>query len=304
MQRSHTVFWIGLLALGLLKLSAWAWSPADTHDIALMEQRLLHQTFTQEQPPVRLSRLENTVYGAPRQGTPEQRVSALRKALPVSPPQVVAAPAPEMDAGLPPLVGSKKNAAPPAVATPQRQADESAYPAIDELEQRVLGQTFGKEDVSVRIPRLETRVLGQPQQGDWSDRVDQLQARVLGNRAAPPPTPNGGYYDDEAMGNNAPNPAAEVDLTPDQVLPAVAQMEKQLFKQTYATEPLESRLNRLETRLFNQLSAPGYTPEQRVGRMIAVAGAGGQNPSGPRSTAANLALQLAPILIMMLPLVI
>ena len=291
---SQGIFWCGIVGL-LITRVAFAWNPADQHDISLIEQRLFHQVFERETPEVRINRIEQAVYGASKTGQPEARLSALRKNLP----PVVANSAP--------LPASKSqtghsSAQPPqnAQAAPQKQSGESDYPIVDELERRVLSQTFPQDDLTVRVPRLESRVFGQPQPGDWSNRVDVLHDKVIG-RGKAAPNPNDGPSNDPDMASDEPT---DFNVSPEQVQPVLARMEQQLFRQNYSHEPVESRLARIETKLFAKTAPPELTPEERVERIVAVAGAGGQRPTQTRSTAANIAIQLAPILIMMLPLVI
>jgi hypothetical protein len=295
------VFWMGVLGLFMTRV-ALAWSPADQHDISLMENRLFSQVYEREAPDVRLNRIEQAVYGVKKTGQVEARLSALRKTLPVlaqqpGPAMPAAQARPLKPAGKSPgQAPAGQTATAPAAVTPQKQSGESDYPLVDELERRVLTQTFPQDDLTVRVPRLEAQVFGQPQQGDWSNRVDALHDKVIG-RGKATPNPND---DPDVMASDP----GEFNVSPEQVQPAVARMEQQLFKQTYAHEPMETRLARIETKLFNKPAPPELTAEERVERIIAVAGGGGERPAQTRSTAANIAIQLAPILIMMLPLVI
>jgi hypothetical protein len=273
----------------------FAWSPADQHDTALMEQRLFQQVYDRETPGIRVNRIEAAVYGTSRTGTPEQRLSALRQALP----NTAATPKPHAQTA-PANAHQSQSAVPPHTQAPTRPGSESDYPVLDEMEQRVLGRVYHQDDITQRVPRLETQVYGQPLTGDLSNRVDTLRTRVLGN------TPQA--QEDNAMGYNNDEPTGQtptdITITPDQVIPVITRMEQQLLKQTYPNEPVPNRLSRLETRVFNKTAPAEYTPEQRTERLVTVAGAGGQSPASTRSTAANVAIQLAPILIMMLPLII
>jgi hypothetical protein len=301
MKAFNKLFWLGLVGIVGMRL-AMAWTSADQHDIALMETRVLQHVYEREAPTVRLNRLEQSVFGQHKTGTPEGRLSALRAALPVTP---ALQPLPQQG-NMPPLQPQQPQQTPQqqAASVPTSpQAGESDYPIVDEMERRVLGQAYPTEDLTQRVPRLEARVLGQPQNGDLGTRVDVLHDRVLGTGGGAPANANNANSSDNntAYGDD---PPADIEIAPQQVEPAVTQMEKQLFKQVYTTEPIESRLNRLEMKLFSRTAPPEYTPQERVQRIMSVASAGGQRPAGPRSTAANLAIQLAPILIMMLPLII
>ena len=77
MKILQAFFWTGLISVLMIRLS-FAWSPADQHDAGLMEQRLFQQTYDKEAPEVRVNRLENSVYGTTRTGTPRCEKRCLR----------------------------------------------------------------------------------------------------------------------------------------------------------------------------------------------------------------------------------
>jgi hypothetical protein len=53
---------------------------------------------------------------------------------------------------------------------------EIGYPAIDELERKILGGVYTQEDVYQRLNRLETKVFGQATNEPLDERVDRLKA--------------------------------------------------------------------------------------------------------------------------------
>ncbi|NLF82357.1 MAG: hypothetical protein GX568_00030 [Candidatus Gastranaerophilales bacterium] len=55
---------------------------------------------------------------------------------------------------------------------------EIGYPAIDELERKILGGVYAQEDVYERLNRLETKVFGQTTNEPLAERVDRLKAAV------------------------------------------------------------------------------------------------------------------------------
>jgi hypothetical protein len=303
---------------------ALALQPQDDQFLGQLETRFFNQNFPNEPPEARLARLENSVYGEVSAQRPTlERVNRLKTVFtptprPTFPPQRSAPPMGQQPGVQPPVANpggpmppfhTSTNRPPngvpngPASAMPpQRAANESDYPVVDEIEQRVLGQQFRKEALEMRIPRLEQRVFGQPGQGDLSDRVDRLKATVIpgaAQAADDADAPNGGQ---DAMsstqgGDGSGIPAIDMNTS-------LNQTEQRLFRQTYPNEPVESRLARLETRLFNQTAPPDVSPQDRIERIVSVASGGGDRPATPLSPNAALAKQLIPIAIMLLPLLI
>lgn len=65
---------------------------------------------------------------------------------------------------------------------------EIGYPAIDELEKKILGGVYAQEDVYQRLNRLETKVFGQATNEPLDERVDRLKAAAgvsSGNQTRP-----------------------------------------------------------------------------------------------------------------------
>jgi hypothetical protein len=85
-------------------------------------------------------------------------------------------------------------AAQPPVAAPPVSQDGTDYPTVGQMEQKVFGQSFPKEDITNRLARLEQRVFGHVQNGALIDRVDALKLSVLGDIGTTAATPPGGYY--------------------------------------------------------------------------------------------------------------
>ncbi len=111
-----------------------------------------------------------------------------------------------------------------------------------------------------------------------------------GNASPPVATP---YPTPSANANNA--------ATPD-MLAAMNEVEKEVLGTTYAAEPINTRLDRVENRVFKTTS-PDLSSEDRIQRVIAVASAGGAPMSNRAKTKATLQT-LLPIILTLLPLIL
>lgn len=110
------------------------------------------------------------------------------------------------------------------------------------------------------------------------------------NPAYPNPYPGGM---NPAMGNAQP--------TPD-MMAAVIEVEKEVIGQTFPSEPMNARLDRLENKVFHSTS-PEMTNEDRLQRIIAVASAGGA-PKSPQAKAKSTFQNLLPIILTILPMLL
>ena len=149
------------------------------------------------------------------------------------------------------------------------------YPVINMMEQKIFGSSFSGQDIYERLNRLELRLFGAVSQKSLSDRMDLLSASVFGqdnpryesSSASSSPDSSGGYsaYPQEYQGYNASS-------VNDYLNDLLMKLEEQLLNQTYRYDSPESRVARLETKLFNQTS-PGYPINERISRIAAVANA-------------------------------
>jgi len=222
-----------------------------------MEQQLFAHTYPSDSPEDRLSRIENTVFGQPRQDQPvDTRLAALGKFFHDNVPQQSAAMQPQAYRPNQPL----QNPAPAPVAP-----DETSYPIVVKMEQQVLHQTFEKEPLENRLARLEQRVYGHPMQGSLQDRSDHLEDRILGS-SPQSPDPNGGDSQVASSGTMAPENAQAANTDVARALPP---LENKLFHQTYPQDSIDARLSRIEQKLFNS-TASEMSPEDRMYRIASV----------------------------------
>jgi hypothetical protein len=154
-----------------------------------VEQQLLGKTYEKEPLTTRLTRLETKQFG---KATPNadlaDRIDRLDALLPPKPaPQddsteYVQYPAQNASDGTAPAA---QPPAGPAVTSqgggsdpnqPQYSAsDYGSYPRVTELEQQLLGSTYVKDPLPVRVARLETKEFGKTTPNDdLCDRIDRL----------------------------------------------------------------------------------------------------------------------------------
>lgn len=415
-------FWIRIVLLCLatftLLLSGWTELPKamaasvmtatqQTQSVQTLENTLFAIQYDQDTLEKRVSRLEETVFGQSQTGLLAARIDKLKAALsPSALGPLTAKPAPEATTkpvraskntvATKPLPGSGNQTMP--IAQPSSPApEESDYPTISQMEQKLFGQNYIREDITVRLSRLEKEVFKVPQSGDLANRMDNLRLVVLGdtgntpqqpmasysmpnNAYIPPPGQNQAYtpppYGQNSIGYNSHNsapsapsqygsgyspyepfyPGSQVvtssagplynsgpqaaygqtvpgnyqpssyppygsgdyqasyqpgtnpagimpngQVSPD-MLAAMDEVEKQVIGHTFPGEPVNVRLDRVETKVFHATS-PELAPQERMQRVIAVASAGGA-PSSPQAKAKSTFQTLLPIILTILPLIL
>lgn len=238
----------------------------------------------------RLARLETLVFGTPKPTADPLlgRWQALERAYQQAyhPPE------------LPPAQTNTETETETAAATPplvkQAALPGETYPVVDTLEKKVLGQAYPKLPLGQRLNQLEKPVFGAPVDPHlaYSDRVERLKNAVFPNGLPVTPTRP------QAVANNQPtftiepvdeeattligqNLAAE-QLAAEQTSTEqtntlnpqrLAALEAKIIHQTFAHEAQATRLARLETTLFGQVSPNTVGPQQRLERLEAVQGA-------------------------------
>jgi hypothetical protein len=396
-------FWIRIVLLCLatctLLLSGWTGLPnalaasvmtatQQTQSVQTLENTLFAIQYDQDTLEKRVSRLEETVFGQSQTGLLAARIDKLKAALSSSTLGPLS-PKPALEVTTKPVKASKSTVAtkplsPPSTkTTPIAQQsspapEESDYPTISQMEQKLFGQNYIREDITIRLSKLEKEVFKVPQIGDLANRMDNLRLVVLGDTGNTPqpmasysmpnnayiPSPgqnqaytpppygqngsgyNGGpsypgsqvitssagplynsgpqaAYGQTVPGNYQPssyppytsgdyqasyqpgtNPAGIMpngQVSPD-MLAAMDEVEKQVIGHTFSSEPMNTRLDRVEAKVFHTTS-PELAPQERMQRVIAVASAGGA-PSSPQAKAKSTFQTLLPIILTILPLIL
>ena len=143
-------------------------------------------------------------------------------------------------------------------------------PRLGQLENKFYKHTFPKDDDATRLDRLEKMIFGEAKSGSDADRLKALADTVpnLGAIAQDADTDTGS---DTGAGSGRPSgrkPVAAnnsaLDLSEERTqatrragesqYPAVTAIEEKLFNRNYVSEPVNDRLNRLETKVFGRPS--------------------------------------------------
>lgn|GEM_PF-1795538 len=102
--------------------------------------------------------------------------------------------------------------------------------------------------------------------------------------------------------NTAYQPKDSTNATTPDMLAAMNEVEKEVLGTTYPSEPINTRLDRLENKVFKTTS-PDMNPQDRMQRVIAVASAGGA-PMNNKAKVKSTLQVLLPIILTILPLVL
>lgn len=295
--KPHRVDWclsgraLGLFLAVSVQWASWLLLPliAGAEDLlAPLETQYFSATFEQESQEARITRLEAFVYGEPQSGDLAKRQEQLLKLKPAT--------ASEMT---PSQVNPQEvpDAPVPALAQPPARPDATDYPTVTAMEKKVFGQDYRQEAISERLSRLEKEVFGKSAQNmELVDRVDRLQAKVpasailydpqeaLYNPARPssshtPRQPNRWDYQGH-IPQNQPSPYqigfGDVYLKLDElergflngeshtgrlITERLTFLEQRVYGATFATDSLDTRLNRLSSAYQRRFGPYGQTTQ-------------------------------------------
>ena len=184
-------------------------------DISKLEEKFFQHTYAKDTWQVRLDRVEKMVFGAPKTGSSQERLTALLTAVPNLPsPETADKTATKTaqsdgDSSKPAKSRhsrSSSTASSPASSTSESQAtadndsepSPGAYPAVTAIEKKVFGKDYASEGVNQRLGRLETNLFGKPSSSnDLSERVDRLKQKTGVDIAKQSPSGSDWSDDDE-----------------------------------------------------------------------------------------------------------
>ncbi len=224
-----------------------------------IENSLYGFTYTTSDDSDRLSRIEESVYGQSKPNKPiADRISNLKKDMAadligheITPKEDTFME--EQDSYKEETLAQDKR--PPAGANVD-------YPSINELEKQIFNQEFKNKDLNSRLASLEQKSLGKTYDNEpFSARVERLQAKIkpksfMNNSLA---QSSNNYYNEEAIPLDK-NYSLDEYQPPEFDYDAynsknakptnLANVEKALFKRTFANENMNNRLSRLESAIF------------------------------------------------------
>ena len=224
-----------------------------------IENSLYGFTYTTSDDSDRLSRIEESVYGQSKPNKPiADRISNLKKDMAadligheITPKEDTFME--EQDSYKEETLAQDKR--PPAGANVD-------YPSINELEKQIFNQEFKNKDLNSRLASLEQKSLGKTYDNEpFSARVERLQAKIkpksfMNNSLA---QSSNNYYNEEAIPLDK-NYSLDEYQPPEFDYDAynsknakptnLVNVEKALFKRTFANENMNNRLSRLESAIF------------------------------------------------------
>ena len=121
------------------------------------------------------------------------------------------------------------------------------YPSVDKIENQIFGRTYEKENIYMRLERLEKKLFGKVSSKSLQERVLILQDNVPHEKIIQKISPhshNNNQYDYDYGEYNYYSSKTES--------PEVSIMEKKLFGKNFENEQMSKRLSRLENKLFGK----------------------------------------------------
>ncbi|HEY9775680.1 MAG TPA: hypothetical protein V6C81_18090 [Planktothrix sp.] len=151
---------------------------------------------------------------------------------------------------------SKTHQSAPITAHAQQQAPKGD---LDVWEEKLFGHQFDKDPLDKRIQRLELLLFGGTQDGDYSQRLDNLRSTIASRvsvKVSKAPINDG----------------------------SLAVIEKRVLKHTYAAQTADQRLSRIEEKIFGKAS-PAMSIADRIDRLKKTLGIGATPPIAQNPTA-------------------
>lgn len=245
----------------------------DYPTVSQMEMKEFGQTYAREDITQRLTRLENKVFKMPQTGSLADRTDNLRMV----------------------VLGDITQGQPVASAYTQ-PAPGYGYPQAP---------NYGGYSYNNAPPQTSYGALPgnyPPQNGYTYGQPAGATTGGSGYGAASPMPGYGDPYNNGASNvSYQPTDASHAAVSPD-LMAAMSEVEKEVLGTTYPSEPINARLDRVESKVFKATS-PEMNPQDRIQRVIAVASAGGAPPT-TKTKMKNTFQTLLPIILTILPLVL
>lgn len=150
-----------------------------------------------------------------------------------------------------------------SVSTPGTLAQTSSQSQLGKIEESLYGFQYNSDTNSARLSRLEQTVYGQTSTKPEAERLKKLSKDVAADSIGKEITPV-----EDTFADNSPEYIYEEEpvATSDVSYPAVDEMEKQVFKQSFPKQDIKSRVSKLEEKTFNK-SYPTDDLSTRVDRL-------------------------------------
>lgn len=226
----------------------------DLKPVDTIESRLFGQNFTTDPVNKRLDRLEQSIFGRSYNEDINFRINRL-KTLSSSyerKPEIVV------------------ESTSPAFQPSNIEKSATEYPALTQLEIKVLKQGFTKDNIYSRLNRMESSIFGTIFSNDsLADRIERLQNSVDNN---------------EYSGNSI--PVSSQNQSNGTVYSNISAIEGRLFGQTFENELITQRVSRIEQKIFGAVQTGMIN--QRLSRINSVVDNRFIPPDNPNSAQPNL----------------
>lgn len=193
-------------------------STIDLNYLDSVELQLFNQKLNRVSIPVRLNRIENSIFGRTFNDSESQRIERLKKFIVIN------------------SQNSKNSGQNPK--SYDKDTSITDYPAVGQMENTVFRQKFDKENIYLRLDRLESKVFGTTFPNDsLSIRVDKLKTTLIEDDFSFSATNNSEIISSSNISNN-------------QIYTNISALESNILGKVYENDVVTDRLDRLENRIF------------------------------------------------------
>ena len=275
-------FLVVLVSLGAVAGASDGGKVAGLTPLAKIERKFFGHGFEADPDEVRVSRLENLIFGETETGSIQERIG---KVIAFSTKEEAGSPAtttsepgkPAQDLRLKTPVSKNQKVPVAAEATDsselsqEESSEQSDYPHIGVLEKAMLGGIYAGQPLPQRLGRLETKAFGKPSNladlSQRTDALDQYAEKKMHLKLFPTPETGEVSYDAEnASDSKAPASSSTQNSSQTQSetetvvtdYPHITALEKAILGQAYPDQAIADRLSRLETTAFG---APSDLPD-------------------------------------------
>lgn len=273
MKKLWICFTILFYLISYIPLEAYA-APAQSAEIAKIENELYGFDYINDELKNRVARLEKTIYGQASTGDLTKRIKKLATDITAE----------QIGLEIPPTEDTFRE--------DEVVADSTVnYPIVDEIEMKLFNQTYKNRDFHTRIVTIERKLFGKIYDiEDYSTRMDRIKAEVMPQALA---REQGDFYDDNAISSsdlsglnssrfssmpygqgNYTRPYANYgDFTggafpaPETLEDELAQLEYNTFGTEFSHEDTKKRLKRLNSVNKAKRSSPRYDSNKFQQRM-------------------------------------
>ena len=240
---------------------------ADT--LKAVENNLFGYDYPTDTDTARLDRIETQLYGSKRTGDVKTRLNNIKNDMGIS----------ITDSSKMPQKPKNNNTGQinklpeqPKREQPNLSVKEDSsvdYPIVDKMETIVFNTTYKKDNIYVRLDRLEEKVFSKKSNADLNTRVDRLASAISPGRNSNPMRQDT-YNSDIAQNMD--------NLRNGDITFQMAALEQEILNSDYNNENIARRLSRLEQKLFGRTFL-NDSDADRMQRIIAAYEAQKQNYS-------------------------